>query len=199
MDTPHEHLRPLGLQPGWIYEAVVCTSLDGTPHAAPAGVRTADGASLWLDLYDTSQTLRAITATGAFVVDFPGDATVLFAALHAPEDLRFVPGRAVAAPRLAEAPASVELVLAEAQPDAGLTHVRGRVVRVAAEPGVRLLNRAEPLLLESLIVASRAHLYGPRPALERLREHRRVIDKVAPGSVYARAMARLLLELDASS
>lgn len=199
MDTPHEQLRPLGLQSGWIYEAVVCTYLDGTPHAAPAGVRTIDGATLWLDLYDTSRTLRALSTAGVFVVDFPGDATLLFAALHTPEDLRFVPARAVAAPRLAEASASVELVVAEVQPDGGLTHVCGRVVHVEAEPGVRLLNRAEPLLLESLIVASRAHLYGPRAALERLREHRRVIDKVAPGSAYSRAMARLLLELDPTS
>ncbi len=199
MDTTDRQLHPLGLEPGWIYEAVVCTRVEGAPHAAPAGVRTTDGDTLWLDLFDTSRTLAAIATTGSFVVDFPRDATALFAALWTPRDLRFEPARRVASPRLADAVASVELEVGEMLPGDGLTHVRGRSVLVTVEPGLRLLNRAEALLLESLITASRAHLYGRGPTLQQLREHRRVVEKVAPGSAYATAMAGLLQEFEADS
>lgn len=199
MDTPAELLRRLGLRTDWIYEAVVCTYLDGTPHAAPAGVRSGDGVTLCLDLYQTSRSLRAATAAGAFVVDFPRDAGVLYTVLHEPAALCFAPAGSVAAPCLTDACARLELLVEDLRPDGALTHVRGRVAAGHVEPGARLLNRAEGLLLESLILVTRADLHGRQPTLERLREHRRVIDKVAPGSAYSLAMARLLRDLETGS
>ncbi|MBE0528179.1 MAG: DUF447 family protein, partial [Thermoleophilia bacterium] len=71
-------LSQLALTPGWIYEIVVCTYVDGSAHASPVGAWTQDGRSLCLELYDTSHTLPALLAAGEFVVDLPADAGTLF-------------------------------------------------------------------------------------------------------------------------
>lgn len=186
-----DRLRQLGLEPGWIYEAVVCTSVDGVPHAIPAGVATDDFRSVRLDLYDTSRSLGAILAAGSFVVDLPRDADALFRALHAPDELVF--GRAVVVdcPRLLDSAATIELTVSGTEAREGLTRVIGRVVEVTRRGDVRLINRAAPLLVESLILATRVDLIGRDAVLAQLDEHLRVARKVAPGSTAAAALERL--------
>ena len=118
-------LRQLGLTPGWIYETVVCTTVEGLPHASPAGVWTHDLRALSMDLYDTSRTLAAVLAAGEYVVDLPVDAGAFFRALHHPSALRFERASVVSAPCLADATATIELRVAEATPHDGRTLVTG--------------------------------------------------------------------------
>lgn len=190
-----DRLRQLRLEPGWIYEAVVCTSVDGAPHAAPAGVATDDFRSVRLDLYDTSRSLGAIRARGCFVVDLPRDEHTLFRALYARDGLAFGHATAVDSPCLADAAATIELDLIDAEPMGGLTRVVGRVVEVTRRADVRLINRAAPLLVESLILATRLDLIGRDAVLAQVDEHLRVAQKVAPGSAAAEALERLRLRL----
>jgi hypothetical protein len=192
-------LRPLHLEAGWIYEVVVCTNVEGSPHAAPTGVWTRDHRTLQMDLYGSSRTLRGIMATGVFAADFPRDAEAFFTVLHAPAELAFDGSRAGAAPCLADSCATVELTLAGAEQSGATTRITGSVANVTLREGVRLFNRAEGLLLESLILATRlGHL--PRPTvLAQLHENRRVVDKVAPDSTYAKAMRHLDREVSESS
>ncbi|NLT93332.1 MAG: DUF447 family protein [Actinobacteria bacterium] len=192
-------LRQLGLRPGWIYEAVVCTSLEGRPHAAPAGVATDDCRSLRLDLYDTSRTLGALLSSGVFVCDLPAGADTLFRALYAPEELTFARASRIDAPRLADSAATIELVVVSTAPRGGLTRVRARVVAVTRHTDVRLINRAEPLLVESLILATRIRLAGRETTLAQLDENLRVAEKVAPGSAAAGSLRRLRRQLDGRS
>jgi len=193
----HE-LRDLSLDTAWIYEAIVCTSLGGVPHAAPVGVWTDDQRTLRMDLYRTSRTLARILEGGAFVVGFPGDALALYEALHEPHRLRFDRARMVDAPSLAGAGAVVELSLAGASGD-DPARVRGRVERVSTSGRPRLINRAEGLLTESLILATRAGRLGRDATLARLEENARVVRKVAPGSSWDQAMSRLLRGVRAGS
>ncbi|MFA4964579.1 MAG: DUF447 domain-containing protein [Thermoleophilia bacterium] len=190
-----DRLRDLALKPGWIYEVIVCTFSDGTPHAAPAGVWTDDQQLLQLDLYGTSRTLARIRDGGRFAVDFPCDATALFQALYAPGELRFeCPGDAEA-PCLEGSCATVQLSLAGVPAYTDPTRVRGRVDGVRRRGELRLINRAEGLLLESLILATRLERLGRDATLATLAENRRVVAKVAPGSACEQAMDRLLEKL----
>ena len=75
----------------------------------------------------------------------------------------------------------------------------GDVRRVHCDGTPRLINRAEGLLLESLVLATRLERRGAGAALTTLTENYRVVGKVAPGSAYERAMAALLRDLGPTS
>jgi hypothetical protein len=184
-------LRQLAFTPEWIYETIVCTYVDGSAHASPAGVWTHDLRSVCTELYDTSRALPALLAAGEFVVDLPADAGTFFQALHDPSALRFEHASVVSAPCLADATATIELAVTEVTPREGRTLVTALVRHVTVRREVRLINRAEGLLLESLIVATRAALHPRERALAVLAENDRVVQKVAPGSGFAEAMSRL--------
>ena len=184
-------LRQLALTPGWIYETVVCTDVEGSPHASPAGVWTNDLRSLSMELYGTSRTLPALLAAGEFVVDLPADAGAFFLALYDPSALGFGRASVVFAPCLTASTATIELTVAEVTPHDGKTLVTGVVRHVTTRGGVRLINRAEGLLVESLIAATRAGLRSPESTLALVTENARVADKVAPGSRFAVALTRL--------
>jgi hypothetical protein len=195
-----EELRSLGLRTGWTYEVVICSSLEGSPHAAPAGVWTDDGQTLSLDLFETSRTLGAVLAAGAFVADFPRGAEELFTVMFAPSDLRFSAATGVAAPCLADSSATVALELSDVRPCGARTRLTGRVVSVKLrDDHVHLINRAESMLLESLIIASRIDVLGREAARARLVENRRVAAKVAPDSAFAESIDLLVHSLSEPS
>jgi hypothetical protein len=115
----------------------------------------------------------------------------LYSALYAPRRLRFCPADHVDAPCLADSRASVGLSLAGAS-GSDPTRVRGRVEGVTTRGDLRLINRAEPLVTESLILATRAERLGRDVTLARLEENARVVGRVAPGSRWEEVMSRLL-------
>ena len=194
-----DQLRRLGLRQRWIYEVLISTFRDDAPHAAPIGVWTDGADELLMDVYNGSRTLANILEDGDFVVNFPVDAGLLYAALHAPELLAFAEARLVHAPVVAGCTATVELTLSRAIPGAGKARLVGAVRRVYHAGAPRLINRAEGLLLESLVLASRLEHRDAAAALTTLTENYRVVSKVAPGSAYERALAALLRELGPSS
>lgn len=188
-----ETLHALPLRKGWIYEAVVCTFSGDAPHAAPFGVWTDDHATLELDMYEGSETLANVLAGRELVVAFPSAATTLFEALFAPQRLSFGHAATVRAPTLDDAVATVELVVHDTAPTEGGTHLSAlpRRTHLAAEE-VTLLNRAEGLLLESLVLATRLERLGAAAVLPALTENLRVVRKVAPGSPAEAALTELL-------
>jgi hypothetical protein len=195
----------LGLRHGWIYEVAATTLGRGGPHAAPIGVSTPDGLILRAELYKGSGTLANILEHGVLGLNFPPGAALLQTALHHRDRLRY----AAMEPETAAAPRAVPFLSGA---DAWLelrdlrTEDTGHTVRLEAWPvrfrafgPVRLVNRAEGLLLESLVLSTRLHLLPPGRGREILRENTRVITKVAPGSDQAAAMRDLLAVLDLSS
>ena len=194
-----DQLRRLGMQDRWIYEVLISTFRDDTPHAAPFGVWTNGADKLVMDAYDGSQTLANILEGGDFVANFPADAGMLYAALRAPEQLTFVEARCVDAPVVAGCTVNVELTLSSATPADDRVRIVGDVRRVNDVGAPRLINRAEGLLLESLVLATRLDSRGAGAARTSLTENYRVVAKVAPGSAYERALAALLQDLGPSS
>ena len=194
-----DQLHPLGLQESWIYEVLVSTFCGGTPHATPIGVWTDGRGELHMDVYDGSQTLAHILKGGDFVANFPVDAAMLFLALHEPAQLTFAEARCVTAPVVAGCTAVVELAVSRVSRDGEKVRIVGEVRHVAAAGTPRLINRAEGLLLESLVLVSRLERRDTAEALATLTENQRIAGKVAPGSVYERALARLVRDLSADS
>jgi hypothetical protein len=133
------------------------------------------------------------------VVNFPADAALLYTALRAPQQLAFAEARVVHAPVVAGCTATVELTLSRAISGAHKVRLVGAVRRVYHKGAPRLINRAEGLLLESLVLASRVERQEASVTLTTLTENYRVVRKVAPGSDYERALATLLQELGQSS
>ena len=194
-----DQLHRLGLKDRWIYEVLISTFRDGAPHAAPFGV-WADGAdSLLLDVYPGSQTLANILEGGHFVANFPADVELLHAALHAPRRLAFTEAQLVQAPVVAGCTVAVELALSSATPRRDTVRIAGDVKRVHRAAAPRLINRAEGLLLESLVLFTRLELRDAAATLKALTENYRVVRKVAPGSAYERALGELLRDLGAPS
>jgi len=194
-----DQLLRLGLQERWTYEVLISTFRHDTPHAVPIGVWTEGADELLMDVYDGSQTLASILEGGDFVANFPADAGLLYAALRAPRQLAFAEAQLVHAPVVAGCTATVELTLRRAIPGTDRVRLAGAVRRVHHEGAPRLINRAEGLLLESLVLASRLEHRDAAAAQTTLTENLRVVSKVAPGSAYERALAALLRELGASS
>jgi hypothetical protein len=194
-----DQLRRLGMQDRWIYEVLISTSRDGTPHAAPIGVWATGPDELCMEVYDGSQTLANILDGGDFVANFPEDAGMLYVALRAPEQLLFAEAQGVRAPVVAGCAGNVELVLTSATPGGDRVRLVGGVRRVHCDGKPRLINRAEGLLLESLVVATRLERLGAAAALTTLTENYRIVSKVAPGSAYERALAALLRDLGPTS
>ncbi|WP_428565236.1 MAG: DUF447 domain-containing protein [Solidesulfovibrio sp. DCME] len=204
----------LGLRRGWIYEVAATTLGRDGPHAAPIGVSTPDGVVLRAELYKGSATLANILENGLLGLNFPPGPALLQTALHHRDRLRFAalapePPAAALAPEPPATPRGVPFLEGA---DAWLelrglrTEDAGRTVRLEASPGrlrafgpVRLVNRAEGLLLESLVLSTRLHLMPPGQGRERLKENARVVTKVAPGSELAAAMGELLAALGLSS
>jgi hypothetical protein len=194
-----DRLRRLGMQERWIYEVLISTFRDGTPHAAPIGVWTSGADELRMDVYNGSQTLANILGGGDFVANFPADAELLCVALRAPKQLRFAGAQGVHAPVVGGCTASVELVLTEATPADDRVRLVGEVRHVHLDGTPRLINRAEGLLLESLVLATRRERLGAGSVLTTLTENHRIVGKVAPGSRYERALAGLLEDLGPTS
>lgn len=188
-------LRAIPMQKGWIYETIVSTYSDGEPHAAPMGVWTEGLDTLHMEIFDSSRTLKGILDTKQFTAGFPSDVSMFHAALFHPGLLTFEEARSVSAPVLLGSSATVELELREATPVSHRVRITGVVVHADARPDIRLINRAEGLLVESLILATRLRYLDDAVVRQTLAENYRVIRKVAPGSTWETTMAELLRDI----
>ncbi len=192
-------LQALPMQKGWIYEAIVSTFSNGEPHAAPIGVWTEDFDTLHMEIFDSSQTLKGILDTGRFAANFPPDVGTFHTTLFHPERLCFEQTQHASAPILLGSAATVELVLRQTTPVANRVRITGAVVRANARTEIKLINRAEGLLVESLILATRLRYLDAAAVRKSLAENHRVIRKVAPGSTCETTMAELLRDIGLQS
>ena len=194
-----ERLHHFGLRDRWIYEVLVSTFRDGAPHAAPIGLWCEGADELFMDLYDGSQTLTNILESGALVANFPADVALLFAALRAPDQLAFTAARRVCAPLVVGCPAAVELTVSSVCPNGDKVRIATTVECLHADAAAHLINRAEGLLLESLILATRLEHMETSVVVAAIKENHRVVGRVAPGSDHERMLAALLGDLRPAS
>lgn len=164
-------LRGYGFRRGWIYEAIAITG--GERHQAPMGVSTPDYRRIMLEVYRTAETCENLMDDERLVIVFPRNVSDFERALSGrrPGRLKdFLKLRVASRKRLKEK-----------------VRFECEVKESHLHEGLRLINRAESLVLESLIEATK-----PRPRRQLIVENLRLVKRVAKDSEHQRLLERLL-------
>ncbi len=186
-----DFLAELGFQKNWVYETLVSTrDGDGQPHASAVGVWSEDLSTLSARLYHGSQTLENLRREGRAAVNLPGGvaeiARVVFGEEHVfetgPQDNPFLPA----------SKGILFISVKDAIQEEGFDELCFFIEDVDIRESPTLINRAAALLLEALIVKSRATVLGRGETKRLLGDYARAIRKTAPGSPYADKADELL-------
>lgn len=171
-------LRSLGFRRNWIYEVIVTTKTpDGRPHSAPMGVFTEDLRTLKLRVYKKTKTCRNLMACGFFTVSLP-DGVLAFKKALSHAGLKHV--KTKTGYRIAGG-SFLEMEITGRKKREDVVEFRARIISYRVGRNQRLFNRAEALTLEYLIKKTKPHARK-----NELSEIRRVVNKVAPKSIYCR-------------
>ena len=181
----------LNMMDNWIYESILCTGTGPKANLAPIGVRK-KGDDLMLDLFMGSRTQKNLELHPDFTINFPPDAGHFYLALQDSASLDAEPASKVRALLLSDAPLAIEAQVKNALSMGEKQRVFAREVCRHVRGKARLYNRAEPLLLESLIVWTRRGIMPTSQLEEGLLENQRIINRVAPQSQYVQQIASLV-------
>ncbi len=185
-------LEQLGMKKNWIYETVISSIGNDTPHAAPFGVKTKDYELIEVEIYKGSNTLKNILANKEFVVNMVVDPIIFYNALFVKEKLRYRLPNKIDSPILYGSPASIESSVIDTINTKQKIMIKAKVVYIHLHKKFEWINRAKNLLLESLIISTRMPHFLEGTAEALLRENYRVVQKVAPDSEYEFIMQALL-------
>jgi len=195
-------LSAVGLEKGVIYEVIVSTSaLDGTPNAAPMGVRSFDGKTLTLIPFKSTQTYRNLLVTRMAVANIIDDPqlfynTALKEGAPCPRQM-FEDAKHVEAPRLAQAEGVIELTVSTIR-DEGPERARVDCDPVHSE-AIQLRPkpycRGKFAAIEAIIHATRVKVFlkeGRREEANRLIQsilsYKALAERVCPDSSYCRVI-----------
>lgn len=190
-----ETLKKIGMQRGWIYEVIISTYHDNDPHAAPIGVWTDDFVTLRMEIYKNTRTIKNILTCREFSVNLGSDVMVFYEALFEKARIAYEKASQVKAPFIKGSPAVIESQLKEVQEQEKTFSLTATPVHVQINGKINLINRAEALALESLIIATKLPHLPAGDLKESLKENYRIIKKVAPGSQYEKILAMLFERL----
>jgi hypothetical protein len=186
-------LEKIGMEKDWIYEVIVTTYGDHhRPNSAPMGVWTNDFHTLILEIHKDSKTLKNIMRLGQFAVNLVSDVTIFYESLFDKAKIAYENSTRINAPVIKNVPSVIELRLKDMKEKENSFRIESAPSHIQINDTIKLINRAQSLILESLILATRlSHLPAPK-AEETLKENYRIIRKVAPGSQYEELMGKLV-------
>lgn len=165
-------LEEIGFRKNWIYETLVLT--DRAKHCAPMGVSTPDYKTLTLNVYKSSQTCANILTEGEFTIGLANNIMQIYTAL-AGKDVK-------------DSMKNTLKVRVSSSYNLGESiRFTCTLIDTDVSDDVMLLNRAQHLMLESLIEHTK-----PEPRINRISENADIIRKVAPGSDYQKIVEKLL-------
>lgn len=198
MDPP-SILSVVGLEEGVTYEVIVSTRApDGTPNAAPMGVRSLDGRTLTLLIFKSTQTYRNLLTTRTAVANITDDPklfydTALKEGTPCPIEM-FEEAKHVRAPRLVDVESIIELTVSSIR-DEDLHRARVDCDPVYSEV-LQLRNRpycrGRFAAIEAIIHATRVKAFlkeGRKEEADRLIQsilaYRALTERVCPSSSYS--------------
>ena len=164
----------------------------GPPHAAPMGIWSEDFDTLNMAIYKDSKTLKNIIKEKEFTVNFVDDITIFYESLFNKGKIAFEQAKQVSAPVIQDSSAIIECKVKHIAKKENRFHIRAEIVDIRIWDKIRLINRAESLVLESLIMVTRLPHFPDRGLDEILKENFRVVGKVAPDSTYVHIMANVM-------
>ena len=185
-------LEQLGMKKNWIYETVISSIANDTPHAAPFGVKTKDYELIEVEMYKGSNSLKNILANNEFAVNMVVDPVIFYYALFAKEKLRYSLPKKIDSPILYGSPASIEAGVVDTNTAKKKVLITAKVIHIHLHNKFEWINRAKNLLLESLIISTRIPYFPEGAAEALLKENFRVVKKVAPHSEYEYILQALL-------
>jgi hypothetical protein len=204
-------LTDLGFSKGVIVETVVSTyNVDGQPNAAPMGATMESPQRIVLRIYTSSLTYKNLQSKRCAVVNVTSDPEVFYRTAfkevnpngRLPQEW-FEESEKVDAPRLRAADAHIEVAVADIKPfDAERAEVTCEVKLVqAANVLPKAYCRASFATIEAIVHATRVKAFltqGDKQKreqalklLEKIRQCRDVVNRVAPRSRYSEIMADL--------
>lgn len=141
-----------------IFETVVTSvAADGTPHAAPMGIRYR-GDQVILMPFKPSTTHDNIVASGHAVLNILTDPRVFAGSVTGRKTWGLLPAERIAGVRLTCALSHIELRLAERSDDAQRPVLRMARLHEAQHAPFIGFNRAQAAVLEGAVLVSRLHM-----------------------------------------
>ncbi len=186
-------LKDLGFKKNWTYETIVtCFSDALQPHASTYAVSSPDLEMIVIDIYEGSKSLKYISSNSDFVINLVSDPVIFYRVLYDKDSLEFIKPDNVNAPVFSGVNAYIEAKMIESNEKKYKQLLRAETVNIYCDREPALINRAEHLLMESIITSTRIHLFPEGKPEEILRENHRIIKKVAPNSRCSRTMKNLM-------
>jgi len=187
-----KRLKEIGMKKNWIYEVIVSTFYAGTPHAAPMGIWSEDFDTLNMAIYKDSKTLENIIKEKEFAANFVDDITIFYESLFNKGKIAYKRLKQINAPVIKGSSAIIECKVKHIEKKENRFHIRAEIVDIRIWDEIKLINRAEGLAIESLILATRLPHFTGRRNEDALKENFRIIGKVAPGSTYEHIMEKVM-------
>ena len=190
-----KRLAEIGMMKNWIYEVIISTFHARVPHAAPMGIWSEDYDTLNMTIYKDAKTLENIIKTKEFTVNFVEDIKFFYESLFDKGSIPYKQSKHINAPIIKDSSAVVECKLKHIAKKKNRYNIRAEVVGIRIWNEIKLINRAEGLVLESLILATRLPHFPDCGIKETLKENYRVISKVSPDSTYEHIMENVMVLL----
>jgi hypothetical protein len=187
-----KRLKEIGMKKNWIYEVIVSTFCVRGPHAAPMGIWSEDLDTLNMAIYKDSKTLENIIKEGEFIVNFVDDIKIFYGSLFNKGKIAFKQARQINAPVIKDSSAIIECKVKHIEKMENRFHISAEIAGIRIWDEIKLINRAEGLAIESLILATRLPHFTGRRNEDALKENFRIIGKVAPGSTYEHIMEKVM-------
>jgi hypothetical protein len=187
-----KRLEEIGMKKNWIYEVIISTFHVRVPHAAPMGIWSEDFDTLNMAIYKDSKTLENIIKEKEFTVNFVDDMTIFYGSLFDKARIAYKQSKQINAPVIKDSSAIIECKVKHIAKKENRFHIRAEILDIRIWDQIKLINRAEGLVLESLILATRLPHFPVRRIEETLKENFRVIGKVSPDSTYEHLMEKMM-------
>jgi hypothetical protein len=170
----------------FIREAIVTTvDAGGRPHLAPLGL-IAEGENWILAPFHPSTTLENLRRAPFAVANLTDDVRVFAGCLTGRRDWALTPASVVAAPRLANTAAHLELVVVEVREDPLRPKFVCRVAHRQSHSPFEGFNRAQAAVIEGAVLVSRLHMLPQAEANAELQRLEIIVGKTA-GAAEAEA------------
>jgi hypothetical protein len=187
-----KRLEEIGMKKNWIYEVIISTFHVRVPHAAPMGIWSEDFDTLNMAIYKDSKTLENIIKTKVFTANFVDDITIFYESLFDKESITYKHSKQINTPVIKDSSAIIECKVKHIAKKENRFHIRAKIVDIRIWDEIKLINRAEGLDLESLILATRLPHLPDRRIEETLKENFRIISKVSPDSKSQYIMEKVM-------
>jgi hypothetical protein len=207
-------LTDLGFLKGMIFETIVSTyNPNGTPNAAPMGATMQNPKTLSLNIFNTSQTSKNLTANKCAVINLTDNIDVFYKTAfketnpngQLPQEW-FQKNGDVNAPKLLLSDATIDVSVAQTEPiNAEKTNFSCNIEQITTEKTYpQVYCRAMPATLEAIVHATRVKAFTKDEQkkeqvgqlLEIIKNCNDVVNRTAPNSVYSLVMADLLERID---